>query len=546
MRARTALVAALAQRSCWPAAAPRSGTDAAVEGGAPAVAGDMMVTEEMPAAEGMPADGKAATTPTVTTDRQIIKTGYVSMQVDDVTTSAFDVHALIKKRNGLISSEDTQSSGDMTYSNITAQIPAADLDAFIADVSALGTVTSINVNAQDVTTQVVDLDARIKALQTSIDRLTQLLAEASRIEDLLAIETQLSQRQAELDALTAQRTWLGDQVAMSTITVSLSPVTQIADVDAPGLPVRAAERLGGLPLAHHGRRHGRRLLPAVPARPGAHRDPGDHRHRPSGPPSPSADPAGAPRPRAPSGSRRRDRAPPRRVNECGEQRGGPSPRCSSSLRAGRGSASPPRLPPRPRPPRTCGSRAHRSSADDPTPVVARRDAPPARAAARTGRRAGPRLRRQQGLRRRRRPPSSPTEGFVVLAYSARGFGASTGLISMNSPEFEVADASRPRRLPRRPAGGREPTPPATRAWASRAARTAARWPSSRPGYDDRVDAVAADITWNDLQGSLFGQSVLPSECRRRLQRRASRSRASTSSSGPGSSSAPGSPRSTAR
>ena len=156
------------------------------------------------------------------------------MQVDDVTTSAFDVHALIKKRNGLISSEDTQSSGDMTYSNITAQIPAADLDAFIADVSALGTVTSINVNAQDVTTQVVDLDARIKALQTSIDRLTQLLAEASRIEDLLAIETQLSQRQAELDALTAQRTWLGDQVAMSTITVSLSPVTQIADVDAPG------------------------------------------------------------------------------------------------------------------------------------------------------------------------------------------------------------------------------------------------------------------------------------------------------------------------
>jgi Domain of unknown function (DUF4349) len=234
MRARTALAAAVATAFLLAGCSATSGTDAAVEGGAPAVAGDMMVTEEMPAGEAMPADGKSATLPTVTTERQIIKTGYVSMQVDDVTASAFDVHALIKKRNGLVSSEDTQSSGDMTYSNITAQIPAADLDAFIADVSALGTVTSINVNAQDVTTQVVDLDARIKALKTSIDRLTQLLAEASRIEDLLAIETQLSQRQAELDALTAQRTWLGDQVAMSTVTVSLSPVTQIADVDAPG------------------------------------------------------------------------------------------------------------------------------------------------------------------------------------------------------------------------------------------------------------------------------------------------------------------------
>jgi aryl-alcohol dehydrogenase-like predicted oxidoreductase len=46
-----------------------------------------------------------------------------------VTKSAFDVHALITKRNGLIASEDAQSNGDMTYATITAQIPAAQLDA---------------------------------------------------------------------------------------------------------------------------------------------------------------------------------------------------------------------------------------------------------------------------------------------------------------------------------------------------------------------------------------------------------------------------------
>jgi hypothetical protein len=192
-----------------------------VEGGAPAV-GEMAVTD------------KAAAVTTVPTDRQVIRTGYVSMRVDDVTKATFDVHSLIRKRNGQISSEDVQSNGDSTYANITAQIPAADLDVFIAEVSALGTVDSINVNAQDVTTQVVDLDARIKALQTSIDRMTTLLAQATRIEDLLAIETQLSQRQAELDSLKAQRTWIGTQVAMSTITVSLSPKTTITDVDAPG------------------------------------------------------------------------------------------------------------------------------------------------------------------------------------------------------------------------------------------------------------------------------------------------------------------------
>lgn len=200
-----------------------------VEGGAPMPAGEM-------AAGDTTAVDKAAvgTASTVQTDRQVIKTAFVSMRAENVTKTAFDVHGLVAKRNGLISSENTQATGDSQYSTITAQIPAADLDAFIADVSALGTVDSINVSAQDVTSQVVDLDARIKALQTSVDRMTQLLAQAERIEDLLAIETQLSQRQAELDALTAQRKYLAEQVAMSTVTVNISPETEITSVDAPG------------------------------------------------------------------------------------------------------------------------------------------------------------------------------------------------------------------------------------------------------------------------------------------------------------------------
>lgn len=197
-----------------------------VEGGAPALSEEMAAPQDATAAD--------RSTAALPADRQVIRTGYVSMRVDDVGKTAFDVHALVAKRRGLISGEDLQSNGDATYANITAQIPADELDAFIADVSALGTVDSVNVSAQDVTTQVVDLDARIKALKASIDRMTQLLAAAERIEDLLAIETQLSSRQAELDSLTAQRQWIGDQVAMSTITISLSPKTEITEVDAPG------------------------------------------------------------------------------------------------------------------------------------------------------------------------------------------------------------------------------------------------------------------------------------------------------------------------
>lgn len=184
-------------------------------------------------AQDQAAAGGAVST-AVTSDRQIIKNAYVTMRVDDVAKSAFDVHGLVKKRNGLISAEDTQASGESTSSMITAQIPAADLDAFIADVARLGTVDAVTVSAQDVTGQVVDLDARIKALQTSVDRMTQLLAQAQKIDDMLAIETQLSSRQGELDSLSAQRKALGEQVALSTVTVALSPISSVTQVDAPG------------------------------------------------------------------------------------------------------------------------------------------------------------------------------------------------------------------------------------------------------------------------------------------------------------------------
>lgn len=205
-------------------AVPGVAGDMTVEGGAPAPAGEMATSDR--------AVADTATVPSA--DREVIRTGFMSMSVEDVPKAAFDVRTLVQKNKGLIASEDTTNSEDYTYANITAQIPAAGLDAFIAEVSRLGTVDSLNISAQDVTAQVVDLDARIKALQTSIDRLTELLAEAQRIEDLLAIETQLATRQAELDSLTAQRTYLAEQVALSTITMTLSPISEITPVDAPG------------------------------------------------------------------------------------------------------------------------------------------------------------------------------------------------------------------------------------------------------------------------------------------------------------------------
>ncbi len=93
------------------------------------------------------------------------------------------------------------------------------------------------------------------------------------------------------------------------------------------------------------------------------------------------------------------------------------------------------------------------------------------------------------------------DGFVVLTYSARGFGKSGGLIHFDSPDYEVKDASRlvdylaSLKQVKRVAG----KPQIAAAGGSYGGGLSLLLAA----YDHRVGAVAADITWNDLSHALF-------------------------------------------
>ena len=102
------------------------------------------------------------------------------------------------------------------------------------DAAASLCIQVVGVVAEDVTAQGADLDARIEALEVSIARLRQLLATAETTKDLIDIESELTARQAELDSLVAQRAVLSDQVAQSTLTVSISPSSESPTWTPPG------------------------------------------------------------------------------------------------------------------------------------------------------------------------------------------------------------------------------------------------------------------------------------------------------------------------
>lgn len=157
-----------------------------------------------------------------TADRNVIKTGSLSFETSEISGVKSKLTSLASSQQGLIEnwSQESNNAGELWSISATLRVPADKLEATIEQVSKFGKLLSSNVSNNDVTTQVLDIDARVSALQTSVERLQKLMADAKSTADLLAAETALAQRQAELDSLLQQQKYLKDAVSMSTLYVS--------------------------------------------------------------------------------------------------------------------------------------------------------------------------------------------------------------------------------------------------------------------------------------------------------------------------------------
>lgn len=173
--------------------------------------------------------------PEAAADRSVITTGTAALVVDDPADAATDFGTWVEGVGGRIDSRSDQQG----RTSLTVRVPADGVNSALDELRTLGELESSSLDRVDVTAQVVDLDARIAALQTSIVRLTSILNESTTTADVVAAEANLTQRQAELDGLVAQRTALGDQVELSTLTVTFSETPTTASVEPDGF-------LGGL------------------------------------------------------------------------------------------------------------------------------------------------------------------------------------------------------------------------------------------------------------------------------------------------------------
>lgn len=157
-------------------------------------------------------------------DRQIIESGSLTLRVDEIVESIGEVIKVVENFDGRV--DDQSQYTDPTQQKVTSaylmvRVPADNFEAFVNEVSSLGNVEALNSSRTDVTMQSSDLQARIDSLETSISRLEELVNQATNVSDLIAAESALAERQAELNGLLAQQKYLADQVDMASIYISL-------------------------------------------------------------------------------------------------------------------------------------------------------------------------------------------------------------------------------------------------------------------------------------------------------------------------------------
>lgn len=175
-------------------------------------------------------------------NRKVIYTSDVSIETEQFEESVSTIRALLDETGGYVSSTSQwgSSSDGSRRGDYTCRVPAEHYRAFLSGLQGAGNVYSLNEYTDDITTQYVDVQARLDSLQNQKERLEELAKEAKDIDTLLSIEDKLGEVQYQLESYTAQMRTFDNQVDYSTVVISLREVRKVSEGVTFGSRIRAA------------------------------------------------------------------------------------------------------------------------------------------------------------------------------------------------------------------------------------------------------------------------------------------------------------------
>jgi len=156
---------------------------------------------------------------------KIIYTGTIEMKVSNLPKSADAVMEMLPRFGGYLSERSDSTTGSYQFVTITVRIENIKLNDFIAEVKRLGEVLKFSLVGQEVTEEYMDLQARLKQLRLSEERLLDMMRKSGKLTELLEVERELTNKQTEIERIAGRLRYLDDRIAYSTVTITLSTET---------------------------------------------------------------------------------------------------------------------------------------------------------------------------------------------------------------------------------------------------------------------------------------------------------------------------------
>jgi Domain of unknown function (DUF4349) len=166
--------------------------------------------------------------------RSVVYRGEITVRVKNVAAAVARAEGFAAGVDGLVYAEETSTDPgrrQASQASMTLKVPPTQFRPVLNQLGGLGKQLSRSQTAEDVTSQAVDIESRLRSQRSSVARLQALLAKATTVGAIVQVEGELSQREADLEALEAQQKRLSELVDLATINVSfVAPDVKVAAV----------------------------------------------------------------------------------------------------------------------------------------------------------------------------------------------------------------------------------------------------------------------------------------------------------------------------
>ena len=160
-----------------------------------------------------------------TEERMIVRTGEMSLVVEDVADARDEIAQLAVRLDGYVVSSRIWGEEEEIRGRISIRVPADKFDQVLAELGELAVrVESESTDSRDVTEEYIDLKARLKNAEATESQYLALL-EKAEVEDTIRIYELLHQVRREIEQIKGQMQYLERTSSMSLITVRLEPET---------------------------------------------------------------------------------------------------------------------------------------------------------------------------------------------------------------------------------------------------------------------------------------------------------------------------------